>query len=592
VISVIILDPASLTLHFDSAIITQRDGGEAIIATFEPAYAGRIDELAALLNVIGDAALKSRCAHFATCVWHEKRHFLDFLLTNYGALRVAQFFQLYGNMERLLAEALQNKHALWFPLDIFLSPIHRRILGIETPWPFVQTIAENMRGIRELVAEDRHPVGAGSKLFEVGGDAQLEALAWICQLAAAEELLGTDASFSAQGDMALFSANQRRYRWIVEFAAGLGILPHRASQGVWMQDVSFVMPLLYAALQIRAYGQTKTVPKSEYSSLPSQRLYALAMHIRQRGSEFRPAGVEESWDQVNTMCREIWGRTALEEMKHNLVMEEQLLQDLQGTDSAPDEVKACFADYHRLRALLIEMLEQSPSSVLDPVFFARNTLPRLQPYVIACRPDGVLGKVPSTLELIHGFYDGAQQNDNGWWWAASPTHLPASDENIIRLECRNEWLSLTSHLAPIAKLMMNGRAHRTMIGPELLSAEMRLRHTGFQIGLDPALAFPREDPTAQMESYYILRESDTAVCDCCRKTIRKPEGRFLSPWLFRHNTAIGNLAITALTPEDGNEDAGRRRFWRDWSPWVCCDECFSAMIGNPGFKAGFEATAA
>lgn len=588
-IPVIILDPSSLTLHFHPMYLAQRPGGEAIFPTFELSYGGMIPELKAHLSSIDEPLLQSRCAHFATCVWHEKRHFLDFLLSNYGALRIRQYFQLYGNLEVLFAEAKYTPHPLWFPLDTFSDPIRRQVFGIGARWETAEIVAENMRGLRNLVAADRHAVGKAGQLAEVGGEAQFEALAWICQIAAAQELLGEEFSQSAQRDMARFSVSQWRYRWIEYFAAGLGILPHKKVGHVRMQDVSFVMPLLYASLQIRGFGQGKTVAKSQHSSLPSRRLYALAQHIKLNPRKFQPANVEEGWDQVNALCRKIWGRTALSEMKHDFEREAEFLDGLQRSDAVSDEAKICFADYHHFRGVMIEALERFPSSVLDPVFFARNTLPRLQPYVIWCRADGIPGKVPKEFDMIHGFYDDPKKQVNGWWWAASPRHWPTHEPGVVALEHRNDWLGLASNTAPVVKLMMNGRAHRTMIGPELLSAEQRLRSEGFEVQFDPALAYPREDASGQMEAYYILRACETAVCDTCKKTISKPEGRLLPPWLFRHNTLVADFTVEALT-SGGDEEAGRRRFWRDWSPWVCCDSCFAALMGVPSFQAAFEAT--
>jgi hypothetical protein len=57
-----------------------------------------------------------RCAHFASSVWHEKRHFLDFLLTNYGAFRIRQFFEIYRNLPVLFNQTGDSKRIL-LPLD-------------------------------------------------------------------------------------------------------------------------------------------------------------------------------------------------------------------------------------------------------------------------------------------------------------------------------------------------------------------------------------------------------------------------------------------------------------------------------------------
>ncbi len=170
-ISVLILDPSSLTLHLDGTHITQRPNGAPILQTFEHAYRGEADQLRNLLGSLHDVDLQSRCANFASCVWHEKRHFLDFLLTNYGAFRIRQYFQLYANLDLLISQAGQAQRELWFPLDVYLDPVTRYSFGIIEGWPTAEAVGANMRKLRDSVAEDRQAVGTDKDLFEFGGDA-------------------------------------------------------------------------------------------------------------------------------------------------------------------------------------------------------------------------------------------------------------------------------------------------------------------------------------------------------------------------------------------------------------------------------------
>jgi len=129
-----------------------------------------------------------------------------------------------------------------------------------------------------------------------------------------------------------------------------------------------------------------------------------------------------------------------------------------------------------------------------------------------------------------------------------------------------------------------------MIGPELLAFEKRLSANGIDLRLDPQFAYPREDPKDQMAVYYILSGNRAIRCDLCSEELRKPEGRFLQPWLFRHNTGVAEMAITGLTPKGAGEEAGQRRFWKDWSAWVCCDSCFNKLSAYPAFRDACDAT--
>ncbi len=403
-------------------------------------------------------------------------------------------------------------------------------------------------------------------------------------------MLGTEFSRLAQQDMALFSVNQRRYRWSEIFAAGLGIMPFAQQGHDRSHDVTVLMPLLFAALQIRAYGQTKSTPKSDLSSLPLNRLFALAERIREHPKQFLTASVEEAWSNINELCFDIWGRTAIEEMVVDYELEEDFFQQLLRNGVVSETVTTCFADYHLLRGKLLKLLIQTPGVVLDPALFASELLPKLRPLAIWCRADGIDGRPPEGFRLIHGYYDDPASPQTGWWWASLRDYSDRQNPAAITFEHRSDWATLASHFSPTAKLMMNGRAHRTMIGPDIFSAEQRLRAAGLTVNLDPARAFPREDPVLQMHAYYLLHASQTATCDLCRKKIERPEGRLLPAWLFRHNAGIMHLAIAALSPTEDETDASTRRFWRDWSPWVSCDMCFETMLGYEAFKVAFEAT--
>lgn len=589
-ISVLILDPSSLTLHFDATHITQRPQGEVLLQTFEHAYRGNIDDLKDLLNSLRDTDLQARCANFASCVWHEKRHYLDFILTNYGSFRIRQYFQLYANLDLLLSEASQANRDIWFPLDVYADPVTRYSCNITENWPTAEAIGANMRRLRDSVAEDRQVIGDGENLFEFGGDAQFEGLAWISQVTALQELLGAEFSRIAQRDMSLFSVNKQRYRWSEYFAAGLGILPVTQLGQDYFHNVSMLIPLLFAALQIRAYGQIKSTPKSELSSLPLNRLFALSERIRKHPKQFLSSSIEDAWNKVNEFCFDIWGRTAIEEMQFDFQFEEAFVQEVIANEVVSETVKTCLSEFHSLRGKLLKLMIEEPTLILDPALFASGLLPSLRPLTIWCRADGIKGRPSEGFRLIHGYYDNPQDLGAGWWWASLREYEIAQDSLAVGFDRAYEWGGLTSHFSPTAKLMMNGRAHRTMIGPEIFSAEQRLRAAGLTINLDSARAFPREDPVLQMHAYYLLHASQTAVCDLCRKQIKKPEGRLLPPWLFRHNIDMGELATAALSPTREATDASRRRFWQDWSPWVSCDSCFQTMLQYEAFKVAFEAT--
>lgn len=130
-----------------------------------------------------------------------------------------------------------------------------------------------------------------------------------------------------------------------------------------------------------------------------------------------------------------------------------------------------------------------------------------------------------------------------------------------------KWVHIIQQFAPLAKLIMHGRRQRTMLAPELVCIENILTNYGYKVRIDPMFDVLREVETSA--SFFYLNMVDQAVCDFCRLTVDRPAGYHVFPWTFRINELAAEFAIKAL----GGGVSGQLRFWRDWSPWLACDEC-------------------
>src|SRR5215469_4705477 len=134
-INVLALDPTSLTLNVEGSFLSAGGNAGVLVDVFNESYVGDSQALRETLQEIDDPFVRARAAHFATCVWHEKRHFLDFLLTNYGALRMRQYFSIYSNHFFLLSGAREHGNILWAPLMVYLDEVHRTLKNIPAAWP-------------------------------------------------------------------------------------------------------------------------------------------------------------------------------------------------------------------------------------------------------------------------------------------------------------------------------------------------------------------------------------------------------------------------------------------------------------------------
>src|SRR3954447_11582302 len=115
-IPILQFDPATLTLWYDTQLLASARSSREVGLALHYALDGREDWLKCLIRQQTDPWTRTRCATVASAVWHEKRHFLDFVLTNYGAMRVRQFFQCYINTRAFLGKVADSGPVL-LPLD-------------------------------------------------------------------------------------------------------------------------------------------------------------------------------------------------------------------------------------------------------------------------------------------------------------------------------------------------------------------------------------------------------------------------------------------------------------------------------------------
>ncbi|MBY3447428.1 hypothetical protein [Rhizobium laguerreae] len=163
-----------------------------------------------------------------------------------------------------------------------------------------------------------------------------------------------------------------------------------------------------------------------------------------------------------------------------------------------------------------------------------------------------------------------------WWWACTPEHddaddaLKAGDSNRkIRLSHPQMWDRCVDFFAPTAKLIMNGRRIRTMLGPELHFAEQMLsvRH-GITVEIFPSFEYPDEELLP--EAFYFYSGANTLKCDVSSVSLQRPSGKILTPWLLRRWPLLAQKIIENM----GGTEFAYFSVLRDWSPWLVSDAVY------------------
>jgi hypothetical protein len=281
-----------------------------------------------------------------------------------------------------------------------------------------------------------------------------------------------------------------------------------------------------------------------------------------KGTSFPAASlsISDAWTLVNDRCKKLFGRTAIDELTADYEFEGKWIDKLDRSDPGP----TAFCDFHEMRGKLIRVLERNPEQVLGLRQWSRDLLPQLQPITVLANPSGVDGKPPAGMRAI---LEQTTASTKNWWWASilSPATTGYLFPHI------DSWQFVLQYLSPLTKLMLSGRRHNLMIGPELLLIEHQLERLNYEIYFDGPFEFPEEGDDT--DDYYRLTSRTEFKCDFCSTNIPRGNGRLLGPWTIRRNIKLAQACITGL----GGNQRGLELFWKDWSHWHFCDKCLTSM---------------
>jgi hypothetical protein len=571
VIPVLQFDPASLTLWYDAHLVGLSRGHREIGLALEHAIVGDDRMLRHVIGCATDPWVQTRAANVASAVWHEKRHFLDFVLTNYGAFRIRSLLEVYANAHAVLTADISAGRVL-LPLDRNLDDAAREIAGIEKLDDRMLKIAHAVANRKAMLQDDRRPVPSPVGAIQVGGEALLEAIAYHVQMGKTHRVFGFDMARRVQTDHPGEDVLNLKYKWAYEVLIRTGLLQVDAAEKnmLAISDAVF-LPLCYGALAARLWGQTQTNTETSSSYLPGVRFASLAMALSARHPRYSESSVDEAWELVNATCKTLFGRTVIEETEADFGLEEQFVETIERAYSDSHLARA-IRDLHELRRRLIDTLKSDAPLLLDQAACADKTVNRTQPLIVVAAPSGEIGMPPADYQRLAGYShpdtDFDVEPEGRWWWAAINLRWPdVTDTDMFCLRDREAWTYIASEYAPLGKMIYSGNKMRLMLGPELFAARIRFQQqTGMRLVVDGAFLHPEQEHDIAFWNY--ITGYDSFRCELSRETVEKPEGYMLDPWQLRLRPGL----IDALLGSVADQRRARFTLWRDWSPWRLSDE--------------------
>lgn len=573
-------DPATMSLWYDLEAVEGARGSPAVVEALSAALDGSLPEAVDALRKIDDPKIKSRALQLISAFWHEKRHFLDMAATNYGAFRFRQFLDVYQNLPAVIHLTME-KGKLCCPLEIYDDPVRCAMMDVgDIPEPLV-TLARMLARRRKMVEKDRRQLSSRFGSIELGGEAQFESLAYLSQMRFVASFFGAEGVESFNSAVFNLEHFSQKYQSVMNAARMVGLIPtENVKKDLLVIDTALLEAVIFASLQAD-YLPSQGEGYFE-SSYPADRFAKLGMHLNEKHPKLkdRKPGEQplaESWNIVDKACKEVFGYSVADQIEADLQhFEKQAELKLYG--NVPDDIEVIAKDYFGLRRLLLQRLQAAPEEIFSTERFVFETANQIQPNFVLCASRGRMGDPPEGYDRLMGYQEPDRDADKEpflkWWWAcAQKTEIPeGTAQDFIRLEHPESWYSCVDFYAPTAKLIMNGRRIRTMLDPEIMFAEQRLKDQfGITTEIFPSFEFPEEliDP----EMFYFYRGTDELACDFSSRKINFPEGKVLSPWTMRRWPALAKRAIEQL----GGHELAYYTFVRDWSPWIVTDEIFEDL---------------
>jgi hypothetical protein len=574
-----------MSLWYDVSLISAADRSGAIATAVAAAVSGNTVEVIDQLRSIRDRKLRGRALQIVSAFWHEKRHFLDFVATNYGAFRFRQFLEVYTNLPAVVSIAKANGR-LCCPLEIYDDPVRSSVMNLSDAPQELRQLAKMLAHRRKMIERDRSRVGTRYGPIEIGGEAQLEALAYLAQSRFVSAFFGAEGVEEFRESLYNVNNFLDKYFTIIETAGRLGLLPfRRRSDSAIALDSALLEASLFASLQSDYLS-----PKNQYfeSSYPGERFAVLAEKILEEHpkiSQREPGsvGLDEAFTIVNDACEKVFGYCISDQIELDINhFEKQHAEKVYG--SVPEDIETICRDYLALRRLVLDRFRRSPSSIIFTELFVSGTAEHVLPNYVICSSNGRLGDPPEGYNRLMGYHEPDRDVEKApylkWWWACSPDKsgknivedASGPPKEIIGFEHRKSWYSCIDFYAPTAKLLMNGRRIRTMLGPELMFAQKRIET---QFGVSPEIypSFEFPDETIDPNVLYFYHGTETLKCDLSSTIIHRPHGKMLTPWTLRRWPRLARHVIEQM----GGHELAYFSFVRDWSAWLVTDELFNDL---------------
>jgi hypothetical protein len=535
-------------------------------------------------------------------LWHEQRHFVDHVLTNYGASQFRIGFMLRCQLETFIQAATVNG-TIAFPLDAYSDPTRLSALRIKTNGPHVLSQVANFlverRGMLAMDRDAGQNFGVGMQL---DGYALLEALGSLAQL----KMMGLAMEGLGYSHWNELGSAYTRFPYLAGIApclerAGVPVLqiPLTQDAAIGALNDAILAPLLVACLMCRRTARPRQSAGScdqlgvaaQSAFLPAYRLHRLIDAI----SDARPkdmSKIEDGFDFVNKLCNQIWGQPIYDDFDEDIDFTERELARFEGFLGKHHTDVEFMRTYVAARRRLQREFKNAPASLCGgPGYYDRiapNVIPKLVfvdaaadgPTIIA-GPEGYEGQA---LEMCDGPYGRvrplASVGGGGGPLSVYKIYcfdrMDVNEGRVFDVEFADRHWRRSVATSPFLSLLVDGRTQVSGRDFAIFLAEKQFRASGINVIFDVGYDKPRIERNPAY--LFDMLGLDTMVCDLSGDKVTRDTCVLVSPWDFKVHDGLrqaakifGKEGLCPLMVDDEHAPLG------DWNIWVVRKDLASCL---------------
>ena len=541
-------------------------------------------------------------------LWHEQRHFLDYIFTNYGASQYRLGFMIRSQLQTILEGAV-IKGEIGFPLREYRSTTRLKLLGMSVDGPhplagLATVLADRKeRDDRDTtngyeIADSTTSVRLRSgKPLSLNGPNMLEALATVAQLELLQRILGMPLYGEKWNEL---GAAYTRIPYLAPFgnsleSAGVKVLDWLISEQSGYADI-YINPFILTATLVaslmcrRANPHNQNVDQLAFS--PSTR-FAIIREIIKQSPKKDIRDANDGYNFVNNICKKLWGRSISDDLEEDIEFSEK--ESVKFEAAYPlDKVNNPFMrSYIAARRALLRELDRAPGSLCGGNDYTQHIMPNIRPRFVFVDPasDGLVifatkEQLSEGLELVEGL----EERFNVLVADTSSTKFGMEMVRIYCYESRNDGagsilgVKLSAgqstnavKTSGLLRLLLNGRADPVGVDFLMYHQEKRLKNAGIKIKFESDHKYPLigRDPSYLFE-LFDLKEMN---CDITDEPITKYDSAVVSPWEFERHPKLLEAAEARgkrlLSPFLNNDDTYSG--FGEWRQWVVKKELLSEL---------------